>query len=611
MVGCPQKKKPSDWLEGTLKTRVPLPRDTQIRWPLWLLIATLFATVLILPVQGTEILPFKRAIYGPWNYSQDAKAGLDADYDNSWWTTGPDKVLSKFARNSQAAHEHNITYVAGLYYLGYTPHFDYVRAVNQYGQTETWTPSKIDPTYWRKLIEEPAVAIANLSLYYPIWGVTWDFEHYLANNFHYSDYSFDQEAMEMFSNETGISIPNLSAGERYPYLRAHGLLQHFEDWQREKVYQMARDTERKAHAINPNLSLGILGFGDSWFLWTILAGSNSSTAPVTAWTEDTYGGYDEGRISFYKDQFRQRHLYGKILPGLYTVALNPWKMITNMERATRHNGVFWIYQHDGNQYRLADEKTYSLAYQLFNKYFFFNSSSAHPLPSFTIYPKIYARPYKGPSGVTLLLQSHHFSTSVSSIEVLTDSPSLTYVGENLTAKTIAGGAIRTSNLPCFLYGLSIHDLERTEVWSMIQELEDIVSTYSALGFPPMTDEQQALQTAKNKFASGSLQEAKNILENATDRAFEKSLSEISPLLDRAAASPRESPIPVSVLGKLFTARRIILEGEVENGRLYLLAGMKEWAESIPERLLPLVLLPLLVVSASSLLENKGRGKKKQ
>ncbi len=545
-----------------------------------------FSLILVWFLAGSalcdDVLPFSRAIYGPWNYSQDAKVGLDADYDNSWWTFGADEILAKFARNSLAASTYNITYVAGLYYLGDTPDFDYVRAVSQNGKTETWTPSRVDAAYWKKLIEEPAVAIANLSLYYPIWGVVWDFEHYLADNFRYNDYSFDEEAMEMFSNETAIPIPNLPASERYPYLRDQGLLTRFQEWQREKVYRMARETERKVHAINQNLSLGILGFGDSWFVWTILAGFNSSTAPVTAWTEDTYGGYDEARISFYQDQFEQRRLYGKILPGLYTVALSPWRMIIDMERAIRHNGAFWIYQHDGDQYRLADEKTYSLAYQLFDMYFFFNSSTAHPLPAFTIYPNIHARPWQGPSGVTLLLQPEHLSTVVPSIEVIAESPYLTYVGENLTPKTVTSGRISTSDLPCFLYGLSANDLERTEVRSMIRELEDIISAYAALGFRTMVDEQDALQRAKNNFDSGNLGQARQILRNAIDQAFDKSLCQISPLLDQAASSPRQSAIPISVLGRLLTARRIILEGQVEEGRLYLLAGMKEWAQAMPE-----------------------------
>ena len=65
-----------------------------------------------------------------------------------------------------------------------------------------------------------------------------------------------------------------------------------------------------------------------------------------------------------------------------------------------------------------------------------------------------------------------------------------------------------------------------------------------------------------------------------------------------ASSPRDSPIPVQVLGKLFTARRTIQEGEVDKGRLYLLAGMKEWAEAVPEAIFtPFLALALLAVSS--------------
>jgi len=548
----------------------------------------------------TSILPFSRAILGPWNYSQESKVGLDADYDHCWWTTGPERVLAKFARNSLEAQKYNITYVAGLYYLGDIPKFEYVHAVSKYGKVQTYTPSYVDRTYWRELIEKPGLAVANLSLYYPIWGLAWDFEHYLSSwDFRMAkNYTFDQQAVEMFSNETGIWIPNLSAAERYPYLRDHGLIDRFEEWQREKVYELASETERKIHSINPNLSLGILGFGDSWFLWTILAGFNSSTAPVTAWTEDTYRGYNEGWISYFQEQFRRRHLYGSIIPGLHTVVLSPWRMITNMKRAIRHNGVFWIYQHDGDQYRLADEKTYSLAYQLFDRYFFFNSSIANPLPAFTMYPNIDVRPYRGLSKVTLLLQSHHLYTSLRTIELPPDSPTLGYVGENLTGKKRSSRSIRTSNLPCILYGFSEDDLERTVIWSMIKELDDILSPYSRLGFPAMTREQQALEMAVDRFESGDLEGARAIVQDGIERAFETCLAQVSPLLDHAASSPRESPIPIHVLGKLFTARRKIQEGDVDEGRLYLLAGIKEWAEAIPEAILaPFSALALLAITS--------------
>ena len=237
---------------------------------------------------STDIL-FCRALYGPWNYTQSSKVGLDADYDNSWWTGDVESVLGKFRPNSLEAAANNMTYICGLYYDGIYPEFDdYVRAVNRYGVMETLTPTHVDETYWMRIIEEPAIAIANLSLYYLIWGIAWDFEMYIAEKFESTYYSFDEATMQAFTNTSGNVIPDLQASQRYSWLEDNGLLEDFMKWQEEAVFRLAKKTEEKVHAINPSLSLGILGFADSWRYWAILRAFSTLQAPVTAWTEGTY-----------------------------------------------------------------------------------------------------------------------------------------------------------------------------------------------------------------------------------------------------------------------------------------------------------------------------------
>jgi len=125
-------------------------------------------------------LGFHRVLYGPWNFTYEAKVGIDADYDHTWWTLGPERALDKFRRNSLDAATHNITYLAGLYYLGDEVDFGYVRAVHKTGEIQLHTPSPVDRVYWDRIVEEPALAVANLSLHYPIRGLSWDFELYLA-----------------------------------------------------------------------------------------------------------------------------------------------------------------------------------------------------------------------------------------------------------------------------------------------------------------------------------------------------------------------------------------------------------------------------------------------
>jgi len=569
---------------------------------------TIWSLVLLVLLSSTgalasTTLPFCRAIYGPWNYSQDAKVGLDADYDNSWWTSGAERNLERFSRNSLDAAEHNVTYIVGLYYLGDRPGFNYTRAVDKYGHIETYTPSNVDPTYWSRLIREPAVAIANLSLYRPIWGIAWDFELYLHENFGREDYSYDEPAIQAFANATNRTIPNLPPSQRYTWLLTNGLDDEFRQWERDEVYRLAKRVEHEAHAINPNLSLGILGFGDSWFYWTILEAFSTPQAPVTAWTEDTYGGYNEERIGQYQKAFAEHSLNGKVLPGLYTVALNPWRMITDMERAIRHNGVFWIYQHDGDQYRLADEWTYSWAYELFNRFFFFNKSRADPLPVFQIYPGIEARPYRGPEGVTLLLSSHNMGPVVfDNLSLVTSASSLLLVGENLSIKTITTTTIPLSDLPAFIYGLSEDDLLPTEVRNTIRQLQILMKYYNMLGMPPLTGVQRTLNLSLQDYQAGRYSEAKGLLDQVGEEAYQKVLEAVWPQVEAGFASPRNSSIPLTSLSRMWTASRMFSQGDASSGQLYLLAGLREWALAVDE--FPRLGLSLAAILLTLLL---GRG----
>jgi hypothetical protein len=526
---------------------------------------------------------FARAIYGPWNYTQDAMVGLDADYDNTWWTQGPERVLDKFRRNSMEAAASNITYVAGLYYLGDHARFDYVRAVNDAGLEQTETPSPVDRTYWMRMMEEPALAVANLSLHYPIWGLVWDFELYLADDgWGTEDYSFDHAALQEFAVEKGHIIPNLTPRQRHPWLRDNGLLGEYLAWQEEEVYEMARETEAKVHAINPELSLGILGFSDCWRYWITLQAFCAPGAPVTLWTEDTYGGYDEDRIDYLRESLDGYGLEGKVLPGLYTVALSPWKMVEDMERAIRHNGAFWIYQHDGDQYRLADEWTYSRAYDAFNRYIFFNASRARALPTIELYPGVEARPYDGPDGVTLLLLPRPGISAEGAPELLTESSQLHYIGKNVTLKVVKSRNLSLGEMPCMIYGLTREDIHRTHAWSLVREIDTLLGLYNRLELGRLPAIEGALAEAKEDFLESRYDLVIEGLNSTVATGYGAVLDAVWPLIEEAKRSPRESPIPIAALSKISGAERMYSQGDYADGNAYLLSGLGAWAAAVPE-----------------------------
>ncbi len=198
--------------------------------------------------------------------------------------------------------------------------------MNRHGNQEPRTTSPLDQKYWSKHIEQGLLFLANLSLQYPIWGIVIYMEPYRSTaKWPTGSYTYDESSFYKFGNETGGNFPSLIPRERHPYLAQRGLVSQYEKWQAHKVRSMADETERKVHAINPNLSLGILWHKDSWLIWSILEGFNSSLAPITSWTEETYPGYDRDYMSRMKEQWEDHHLNGVLIPGFYTAWMESWR----------------------------------------------------------------------------------------------------------------------------------------------------------------------------------------------------------------------------------------------------------------------------------------------
>ena len=546
--------------------------------------------LLLAPVWGSGELDYFRAVYGVWNYSLLGELGFDAVYQEVWWTEGADEALYKFANESMEAAANNLSYICGPYYEVTSPPFEYVRAVNSNGYVESRTPSRVDETYWLGLIEESGMAIANLSLYYPIWGVVWDMEDYMREEFTYWDYTFDEAAIQKFANVTGNTIPSLPPSERWNWLNSHGLLEDFQLWQEETVTSFARRTEERIHAINPDLNLGILAFeDDSWFQLSILRGFSTEQRPVTAWHEDTYSGYKKNKVERNHEVFAEMGINGKILPGLWTLWIPPYELLDQMEYATRHNGAFWIYQRATYPWFLGSEEDYITIFGLLNSQIFFNGSTPNPLPPFRIYPGIEVRPNLGPDGVSAVLNPGVNTSSgeplppklglaFSDVELAPDIDGFNYIGRNVSIKHLKNPVLRLEDLPCLIWGLDEQDLVATEIWAMVRELEDLLTFYDALGLTELASIHEALNVSLQDFEARKFDDARSKLNTGTEEAYGLVMEEVWPFVEAGFADPRNSTIPMVLLNKIYTAKRKFADGEVMEGRMYLLKALKDWGE---------------------------------
>ncbi len=529
-------------------------------------------------------LDYFRACYGVWNYSLLGELGFDAVYQEVWWTEGAERALDKFATESLLAAAFNLSYICGPYYEVTVPDFEYTRAVNANGHTERGTPSRVDETYWRRLIHEPGIAIANLSHHYPIWGVVWDVEDYLREEFTYWDHTFDEPAIVRFANETGNPIPSLPPGEREGWLKSQGLLETFRQWQAETVEAMARDTRESMHAINPDLNLGILAFeDDSWFHLSILKGFTTEGRTVSAWHEDTYSGYKKGKIDSNHAVFAELGINGKVVPGLWSLWLSPFDLLNHMEFATRDNGAFWIYQRATNPWILGSEEDYALIFRVFRDQVWFDGSP-EPKPTMEIYPGIEIRAnLAGDRASAVLDEGTALKLGLfdANLDLPPDLPPITYMGQNLTIREISNGVLRAGDLPCFIWNLTEAELAALDAWSSIRELEELLAYYQETGLPGIDWTEAALDLSRRDFDDGRYAEVKSRLLNRMEDAFEEVMAQIWPLAEAGLGSPRNSTLPIPLLNRIYSAKKEFDWGNELEGRAYVMSALRQWVE-IPE-----------------------------
>ena len=547
-----------------------------------LVAVVLLAVLCIRPVTSQE-LPFHRVAMHYQSIEDLEGTGFDAVYLVVWWggltwDQGKPSIEEVLRLRSVELSTRGVKTAVGLFYcMPSNPDMvNYSRAVGKDRLPEAVVPSPLDETWWNYYVDRPAVLIANLSLQYPIWGIVWDWERYVDRNFETWDYSYDEAAIQEFACQTNRTIPYIPPVERYSWLESHGLLEEFHRWQEQKLFRMAKETESMIHAINPNLSLGLLAFSDDWFPWNVLTAFNSSGAPVTAWVA-TYSGYNTFRPTPAEIRYwlKEEHkLNAFFLPGIWA-PYGPWRTLTEMEAATRDSAAFWVFLWDRGDTGHPFED-YKRLYGIFNSFIFFNTSSPHPLPSFDLYPGVQAKPYLGPNGTVSVLLDPYSDIVPKHFTIFCDSqPS--YAGKNLTTKLLDPNPILgPSDIPCIISGLTEEDLMITETWAMIQELQDMTRFYTKITEMPL-DTDALLARALEDFNAGRFIEARSFLLGSRESIYRAALEGVLPTVQEYLASPRTSKVPLPIVRSVSVGAGFFLDGRTRQAEAYLFDGLRRWA----------------------------------
>ena len=518
-------------------------------------------------------LPFSIAVYrsgditldGPKNLTAVREMGFDAYYYNAHWAyeiTNPGWHQRNLPPWIEACEQNNMTFIAGQYYTwGGNAPFDYATAVDQFGNVEPTTPSPVSTGWWEHIIEEGAVYLANLSLHYPIWGAIWDVELYDHDAFKHKYYSYDDEAIRGFANDTGADIPPLSPGRRRDWLRENGLLEDFQSWEENRAYELAKGVAEKVHAINPNFVLGFFPVQDVWFHWALLRGFGTPEAPAGAWTGwQTYGGISEKHAQDLKSRIREQGIDAQFVVGIGGATL------TNFEQSVRRCEAFWVYTFGNLGQHFED------LIGILREHVYFGRTHPDILPECSLGPDIAARPYRGPDGqVTLALDEHEGGTVLKeNITILTQENAVLIGERNLTEITLASPnpAISTGNLPCLVSGITELDLYSTEFFYLERELAQVLDYYHGNGLGDLGSLADKLELARQQ-AEGNVSRAVETLLEARESAYEAILETVTDL------SGEFSPPPEATT-KFWLADLKISKGQVRQGRMYLYDGLSTW-----------------------------------
>ena len=236
-------------------------------------------------------------------------------------------------------------------------------------------------------------------------------------------------------------------------------------------------------------------------------------------------------------------------------------------------------------------------YDLLDQYVFFGRRNAYSLPEIQLLLGAKGYPHISPNGTVSLSIFTYEQDKPQEKELVPfgftikmNAKTLTYIGENLTKKTVRepDPFLSPSDLPCIIYGLSPDHLVSTESVSLYPELVSLLQLYQAAGIGQPAYAESLLQTASQYIDSSRYAEARELLLSRRNDTYSYALDATQSLVPEGFEHPRESRIPLSILRSLSQAESLFSHGNPRMGEVALIRGSEQVAE-VGESFLPLVL----------------------
>ncbi len=262
----------------------------------------------------------------------------------------PPEAVERVKLYAQWSEELGLHFLPIVNLLGGSPERKYLattkrRETDAKGRVYAKTPCPLDRGFWQAAYEKRGKLMASLSQDCAIDGFVLDPEMYGADHTIFGGGGcFCDECFREFYQAQGLQAPDVPAAERAQALKAAKLERKYREWQIDTVAQMAAESRKAIHAINPRLVLGVLLLDyDVWCMDGWRRGLGTAASPVIAFSEITYGS---GYTKYVDDQVK---LYGEqggrivFCPGLWLNKFLAQEVPGHLYEMAAHSAGYWLY----------------------------------------------------------------------------------------------------------------------------------------------------------------------------------------------------------------------------------------------------------------------------
>ncbi len=223
---------------------------------------------------------------------------------------------------------------------------DYARYVDSHGIEYPNTPCPNSRAFWQKCITERIVATAQALSGDRLNAICIDNEMYGADFTIYPGPCYCAECYKRFMVAQGhgdAAIPE--PAQRAKALADAGLEQAYSDFQVSRIEQMAAASRRALHAVNRDISIGVLhlDYLSSPLNRGMARGFGLLRLPVLCLTEHTYStGYTE-YVAEVQREFREVGASVDLLCGVWQSRFPPQNLAENLYYCAKNSQGYWIY----------------------------------------------------------------------------------------------------------------------------------------------------------------------------------------------------------------------------------------------------------------------------